>query len=72
MRTLLVAGIILLILGIALLAVPIPHRVSHGITAGPLSVGVTTTERERVHPAVSAVLIIGGVALMIAGARSRS
>lgn len=72
MRTLLIAGIILLLLGIALLVVPIPHRVRHGFTAGPLSVGVTTTERERVHPAVSAVLIIGGVALMIAGGRRRS
>lgn len=71
MRTLLVIGVIVLILGIALLFVPIPHRVRHGFAAGPLSVGVTTTERERVHPGISAVLIIGGVALMIAGGRKR-
>jgi hypothetical protein len=43
--------------------------VRHGFNAGPLSVGVTTTERERVHPGISAVLIVGGVALMIAGGR---
>jgi len=70
-RILLVTGVILLLLGIALLVVPIPHRVSHGFSAGPVSVGVTTTERERVHPGVSAVLIVGGVALMIAGSRKR-
>ena len=71
MRILLVTGVILLLLGIALLIVPIPHRVRHGFSAGSVSVGVTTTERERVHPGVSAVLIVGGVALMIAGSRKR-
>ncbi len=72
MRVLLVAGLVLLILGIVLLFVPVRHRVRHGIDAGPVSIGVTTTEREKVHPAVSGVLIAGGVALMIAGGRRRS
>lgn len=69
MRVLLVAGVILLLLGLVLLFVPVPRQVRHGFNAGPVSVGVTTTERERVHPGISAVLIIGGVALMIAGGR---
>lgn len=69
MRFLLIVGVILLLLGLTLLFVPIPHRVRHAFNAGPVSVGVTTTERERVHPAISAVLIIGGVVLMVAGAR---
>jgi len=69
MRNLLVIGVILVVLGIAALLVPIPHRERHGIDAGGISIGVTTTERERVHPAVSAVLIAGGVLLMIAGVR---
>ena len=67
MRVLLFTGLILLILGLTLLFVPIPHSVRHGFTAGSVSVGVTTTERERVHPGISAVLIVAGVALMIAG-----
>jgi hypothetical protein len=71
-RILLGVGLILLILGIVLLFVPVRHRVRHGIDAGPVSIGVTTTEREKVHPAVSGVLIAGGVALMIAGGRKRS
>ncbi len=69
MRLLLVVGVLLLLLGLVLLFVPIPHRVRHGFNAGPVSVGVTTTERERVHPGISAVLIIGGVVLMVAGGR---
>lgn len=72
MRILLGVGVILLILGIVLLFVPLPHRERHGFNAGPVSFGVTTTEREKVHPAVSGVLIAGGVALMIAGSRRRT
>jgi O-antigen/teichoic acid export membrane protein len=70
-RLLLIIGIILLVLGIASLFVPIPMREKHGFNAGPVSVGVETTEHRKVHPAVSAVLIAGGVVLMIAGARKR-
>ena len=63
------AGLVLIVLGLVLLFVPIPHRVRHGVQAGPISLGVETTERERVHPAISAVLIAGGVVLMVAGGR---
>lgn len=71
MRILFIIGVILLILGIASLFVPIPHQQRHGFDAGPISVGVTTTDREKVHPAISAALIIGGVVLMVAGGRKR-
>ncbi|MGZ7039011.1 MAG: hypothetical protein ACXVJO_12640 [Thermoanaerobaculia bacterium] len=71
MRILLILGVILLVLGIASLFVPIPHRVRHGVQAGPVSFGVETTEKTRVHPAVTAVLIGGGIALMIVGGRKR-
>ena len=71
MRILLIIGVILLSLGLASLVVSIPHRERHAIKAGPVSFGVETVEHERVPPAVSAVLIAGGVVLMIAGARKR-
>jgi hypothetical protein len=69
MRALLLIGLILIVVGIASLFVPVPRRERHGFDAGPISVGVTTTQRERVHPAISAVLIAGGIALMVAGGR---
>jgi hypothetical protein len=71
-RVLLIVGIILLVLGVASLFVPIPTRERHGFKAGPVSVGVETTEHQKVHPAVSGALIVGGVVLMVAGARKRS
>lgn len=64
-----VVGLVLIIIGLVLLFVPIPHRVRHGVQAGPISLGVETTERERVHPGISAVLIAGGVVLMVVGRR---
>jgi hypothetical protein len=72
MRLLLILGLILVVLGIASLFVPIPRRERHGIEAGGLSVGFETTTREKVHPVVSALLIGGGVVLMIAGKRGQS
>ena len=59
-RVLLIIGIILLALGIVSLFVAVPTHEKHGIKAGPVSVGVETVEHQKVHPAVSAVLIAGG------------
>jgi hypothetical protein len=72
MRALLIVGAILLVLGLLSLFVPIPHREKHGFTAGSISVGVETTDRQRVPPVVSGILIAGGVALIIVGARKRA
>ncbi len=71
MRVLIIIGIILLVLGVISLFVPIPQKERHGIAAGPISIGVQTTTRERVHPGISAALIAGGVVLLIAGRRKR-
>ena len=67
MRILFIVGTLVLLVGIASLFVPIPRRERHGIDAGGLSVGFETTTREKVHPVVSAVLIGGGIALMLGG-----
>ena len=72
MKALLWIGVALLILGIASLLVPIPHTETQGIKAGDLNIGVQTKHSERVPPAVSVVLIAGGIALIIAGGRTRS
>ena len=72
MRIFLVAGLLLIVLGIASLVVPIPHSETEGIKIGGASIGVQTTHRERVSPIISVVLIAGGIVLSIAGARSRT
>lgn len=71
MRPLLTVGILLVVIGVTLLFVPISHREKHAINAGPISVGVTTTDRQLAPPAVTATIIAAGVVLMIAGGRKR-
>ena len=71
MRILLFAGLLLVVLGIASLVVPIPHSETQGIKAGDINIGVQTSHSERVSPIISVVLIAGGIALTIAGARTR-
>jgi hypothetical protein len=71
MKTLLFAGLLVVILGIASLVMPVPHTETQGIKAGDVNIGVQTTHSERVSPIISAVLIAGGIALAIAGTRKR-
>ncbi|SPE21720.1 exported hypothetical protein [Candidatus Sulfotelmatobacter sp. SbA7] len=70
MKMLLFAGLLLLVLGIASLVVPLPRNENEGIKIGDTHIGVQTSHSERVSPIVSVVLIAGGVALAMAGART--
>ncbi|MGD0509486.1 MAG: hypothetical protein ABSA27_16935 [Terriglobales bacterium] len=72
MKILLFAGLLLLALGIASLVVPIPHTEREGVKVGGANFGIQTSHSERVPPLVSVVLIAGGIALTIAGARARN
>jgi hypothetical protein len=69
---LLFAGLFLVVLGIASLVVPIPRTETEGIKVGNTNLGVQTSHSERVSPIISVVLIAGGIALSIAGARARN
>ena len=71
MKMLLFAGLLLVVLGIAFLVVPIPRSESQGIKVGDTNIGVQTSHNERVSPIISVVLIAGGIALAIAGSRTR-
>ena len=72
MKSLLWIGVVVLVLGIASLFVPIPHSERQGIKAGSVDIGVQTHHSERVSPIISAVMIAGGIGMMIAGSRGRS
>lgn len=72
MKILFGVGLVVLILGIASFFIPFPHSENHGIKVGDASIGVQTEHSEKVSPAISGVMILGGVALMIAGGRSKS
>jgi hypothetical protein len=70
MKMLLYAGLLLIVLGIASLIVPIPHTETEGIKVGKTNLGIQTSHSERVSPIISVVLIVGGIALSLAGTRS--
>ena len=67
MKALFFVGLIVLILGLVSLVVPIPHNERDGISVGGVSLGVETRHEEKVHPALSAVMILGGFGAMFAG-----
>ena len=67
MKALFAVGLVVLILGILSLFVPIPQKDRAGIEVGGVSLGVETTSREKVSPIVSAVLVLAGAGLMVAG-----
>jgi hypothetical protein len=72
MKILLFVGLILVVLGIVSLVVPIPHTETEGIKVGNTNLGVQSSHSERVSPIISIVLIAGGIALSMAGARTRN
>jgi uncharacterized membrane protein YdfJ with MMPL/SSD domain len=69
MRPAAIVGIVLIVLGIVSLFVGIPTREKHGVKLGDAEVGVETKSTKAVPVAVSALLIVGGVAAVVAGSR---
>lgn len=64
------AGLVVLVLGILSFFVPVPHSEHHGVNIGDAHVGITTHDEDRVPPVVSIVLVVVGAGLMIAGRKS--
>jgi hypothetical protein len=60
---------VLLVLGLVSLFVPLPQNERDGIRIGGVSIGVETRHEEKAPPIVSAMMILGGVGLMIARKR---
>jgi hypothetical protein len=67
MKMLFGVGLVVLILGIVSFFVPYPQKENHGIKVGDASIGVQTEHSEKVPVVVSAILLLGGAGMMIAG-----
>jgi hypothetical protein len=72
MRALLWVGLVVLILGLASLVVPIPRTDRESLTVAGVSLGVEAQHQEKLSPALSAVMILGGLGAMAAGRRKNS
>jgi hypothetical protein len=70
LKTLMLVGVVVLVLGIFSFFVPFPHSEHHGVRLGDAHVGVTTHDDEKIPPAFSIVLVVVGAGLMIAGRKS--
>jgi hypothetical protein len=70
MKGLAIAGVLVLILGIISFFVPMPHEQHHGVSVGDAHVGVTTEHDQKVPAALSAVLVVVGAGLVIAGRKA--
>jgi hypothetical protein len=71
MKLLVGVGLLVLLLGIASFFIPIPRTEREGLKAGNVDIGVDVRHNEHVSPVVSTVLVVAGVALMIAGSRRK-
>ena len=67
MKALFAVGLGVMVLGILSFFIAIPHSENHGIKAGDVSIGVQTHESEKISPAISALMLVVGAGLMIAG-----
>jgi hypothetical protein len=72
MRGLFWIGVVFVVLGIASLVVPIPHKEHSGVKVGGASIGIETRHDEKVSPIISAVLIAAGAGMMIAARKAVS
>lgn len=67
MKLLFWIGLVLIVLGLASLAVPIRQTEREGISAGGMSMGIQTEHSQKVSPVVSGALLLCGAGMMIAG-----
>ena len=71
MKAVLVVGLIILVLGILSFFVGIPRTETNGIKVGGAAVGVPTRHTDRIPPAGSIALVVGGIVLLAVGARAK-
>ena len=62
-------GIVVLLLGIASFFVAVPQKHHEGIQIGGASIGLETNTSQKLPVYVSCILLVGGIAMVIAGAQ---
>jgi hypothetical protein len=69
MKGVALVGLLLLVLGLLVFIVPVPHTEDHGVRVGDARIGVQTQRSEKLPPTVGGVLLAGGVVALVLGAR---
>ncbi len=71
MKSLVVIGVLLVVVGLLAFVVPIPHRQDHGIKIGEARISVQTETDQKLPPAVGMVLVACGVIALVVGMRKK-
>ena len=71
MRAILWIGVVVIVLGVASFFVTVPEKHRAGIKVGDASIGVESTTNEKLPVYVGVILLVGGISMVLAGARSR-
>jgi hypothetical protein len=69
MKSLILVGVLLLVLGVLSLTVPVPQRETHGVSLGSAKISIQTENSQKLPPAVGIVLLAGGILALIIGLR---
>jgi hypothetical protein len=69
MKSSVLIGVVLLVLGVLAFVVPIPQREDHSVKIGDAKIGVQTQSSQKLPSAVGMVLLGGGVLSLVLGAR---
>lgn len=69
MKSLLLVGVVLLLLGVLSFVVPIPHRENHSVKIGDAKIGVQTESSEKLPITASVILLGAGVLMLVLGSR---
>ena len=71
MKSLFWIGLVSVVLGLLSFVVDVPRTQKQTFQADGVRLGVSRTEERKLPAAVGGTLIVGGLALMIAGSRER-
>lgn len=71
MKSLVVIGVLLVVLGLLVFVMPIPHHKNHGIKIGAANISVQTETDQKLPPSAGVVLIAGGVIALVVGVRKK-
>jgi len=69
MKSLLIVGVLLVVVGLLAFVVPLPHHEDHALKIGDAKISVQTESEQKLPPAVGVVLVAGGVIALVLGMR---
>jgi hypothetical protein len=71
MKTLFWFGLAVVVLGLLSFVMPITHTERQTFQTGGIGIGMSQTEQRPLPAAVGAILVVGGLSMMVGGCRNK-